>query len=154
MEYIEKKKAKAKAERICMRQEKCIFDIKQKFFEWKVNPDHYSDIIQSLLDDKYIDEKRYVEFFIKDKFNINKWGKTKIRFTLLQKQIDENLINNHLNEIDNFEYKTLIKNELTKKINTLNSLDFNTLKNKLLQFGSSRGYELEYLYPLIEEFKN
>jgi len=154
MDYIDKKKALEKAERICMQQEKCISDIKQKFYDWKVNPAHYEEIIQSLIREKFIDENRYVEFFVKDKLNINKWGKTKIRYTLFQKKIDEIIINNELNKISDSDYKTLIKNELIKKINTLKSLEFSILKNKLLQFGSGRGYELEILYPIIEEFKN
>lgn len=154
MEYIDKKKAVEKAERICMLQEKCIADIRQKFYDWRVNPAHHEEIIQSLIKDKFIDETRYVESFVKDKLNINKWGKTKIRFALFQKKIDENIIDHELNKISDSEYKTLIKNELRKKINTIKSLDYAVLKNKLLQFGSSRGYELEFLYPIIEEFKN
>lgn len=154
MEFIEKKKAINKAEKLCMQSEKCIFDMKQKFFSWKVNPVDYDEIIESLIENKFIDETRYTEYFVKDKLNLNKWGKTKIKYALLQKHINEKIISEELEKINDSDYKILIRNELKKKINSLQTLDFNTLKNKLLQFGTSRGYELEYLFPIIEEFKN
>lgn len=154
MDYIRKEEAIKKAQKLCIQQEKCAHDVLQKIISWKANPIDHEEIIQTLINEKFIDEERYVIAYIKDKLNLNKWGKAKIKYHLLQKQIDIKIIDAELGKIDQKEYAILIKNELIKKINSLENIAYTQLKNKLLQFGSSRGYELELLYPIVEEFKN
>ena len=84
---IPTKVALTKAQNLCATQEKCISDIRKKLFDWKLPSTEHDSVINTLLEDKFIDEQRYALFYTKDKFNYNKWGKIKIEYALKQKNI-------------------------------------------------------------------
>jgi len=98
------KEALSKAQNLCSGQEKCIFDIRKKLFDWKLPNTDHDTVMNLLLTDKFIDEQRYALFFAKDKFNFNKWGKIKIEYTLKQKNIPYEYIKHALDEIPEMEY--------------------------------------------------
>lgn len=154
IQFIKKEKAISKAQYLCMRQEKCVFDIRQKLKEWRTHPDDIENIMELLIEQKFIDDARYTEFYVSDKLNMNKWGKIKIRFSLKQKCIKEDLINMEIDKINDNKYKEIIEDELKKKAKLIKAKDEFDFKNKLLRFGASRGYEPEYLYSIIEKFNN
>ncbi|NOZ34188.1 MAG: hypothetical protein GXO80_02695 [Chlorobi bacterium] len=77
--YITYQKALNKAMYLCSKAEKCKSDIRKKLYEWKANPDEYDNIINQLEEQKFIDEVRFVKYYVRDKFEFNKWGKIKIK---------------------------------------------------------------------------
>lgn len=146
---ISTKEAIVKAQNLCAEQEKCEFDIRKKLFDWKVPMKDHDSIIESLLEDQFIDEKRYAHFFTKDKFQFNKWGKMKIEYTLKYKNIPSEYIQIALNEIPEIEYENLLKNELIKKLKTLKDKDEYTIKSKLVRFALSRGFENGKVFDMV-----
>ncbi len=148
--YINYKKALNKAMYLCSKSEKCKSDIQKKLFDWKANPLEHEKIIKYLEKNKYIDEERYVKFYVNDKFKYNKWGKIKIRTMLFQKKIPEKFINEALSKINNENYLEMLKNVINKKEKSLKETDPYKLRNKLLQFASSRGFEPDIIMKIIE----
>ncbi len=148
--YIKYKKALNKAMFLCSKSEKCKFDIQKKLYDWKANPFEHEKIIEYLEKNKYIDEERYVKFYVNDKFKYNKWGKIKIKTMLFQKKIPEKLINGALNKINNENYLEMLKNVISKKEKSLQETNPYKLKAKLLQFASSRGFEPDIIMKIIE----
>ncbi|MDF1549972.1 MAG: regulatory protein RecX [Bacteroidales bacterium] len=147
---LSKEKGLAKARAICAKLEKCKADIRQKLYDWKVNPSHHNEIIESLEKEKFIDEKRYVEFFVRDKFKLNKWGKTKIEYALRSKLIDSELIAECINQIDDKTYFDTCEELINKKFKTLKVDNEQILKEKLLRFGLSRGFESSLVFKIVE----
>ncbi len=84
--------ALSKMQFICSRQERCSSDIRKKLEKWSLSFDDQDKIVQSLIDDKFIDEKRYTGFYVRDKYKFNKWGRIKIMHHLKQKQIPEFIV--------------------------------------------------------------
>ena len=150
--YISEEKALKKAELICSKQEKCKYDIKKKLFDWELKPDSINKIINKLEKNKFIDEKRYSSFFVRDKFRFNKWGKIKILFTLRQKNIADKNILPALNEIDDKEYIKTLEKEIQKKQKLIKYENNYELKSKLLRFAESRGFEKELIFKTIDKF--
>ncbi len=148
---ISKKEALVKAQNLCAEKEKCVFDIRQKLFDWKLKTEEHDWVIDQLIDDKFIDEERYARFFAKDKFRYNKWGKLKIEFALKQKQISSQIIKGALKEIPDEEYESLLETELIKKLKSLKDTDEYTIKSKLARFASSRGFETGKVFDMISE---
>jgi len=146
---ISLKEAIVKAQNICAEQEKCEYDIRKKLYDWKLPLTDHDAIIESLLKDNFIDEKRYAQFYAKDKFYFNKWGKIKIEYTLKQKNISSENINNALAEIPEIDYHNLLENELIKKIKTLKDKDEYTIKSKLIRFAISRGFENGKIFDMV-----
>jgi len=155
---ISKKEALVKAQNLCAEKEKCESEIKQKLFDWKLPIKDHEEVIDQLVNDKFIDEQRYALYFAKDKFTYNKWGKIKIEFTLKQKQIPNNFIKDALEKIPEKDYENLLETELIKKLKTLKDTDEYTIKSKLVRFASSRGFEsgkvFDKVSEIIEKHKN
>ena len=150
--YISEEKALKKAELICSKQEKCKYDIKKKLVDWEVKPDSINRIINNLEKDKFIDEKRYSSFFVRDKFRFNKWGKIKILFILRQKNIPDKYIFSALNKIDDKEYFNTLEKEILKKQKLIKYKNNYELKSKLLRFAESRGFEKNLIFKIIDKF--
>ncbi len=141
--------ALTKAQNLCARQEKCISDIREKLFDWKLPSTDHDTVINALLENKFIDEQRYALFYAKDKFTYNKWGKIKIEFALKQKSISSPNIKIALEKIPEIEYDKLLETELIKKIKTIKDSDEYTIKSKLVRFATSRGFESGKVFDIV-----
>lgn len=143
--------ALVKAQNICASQEKCKADIRKKLYDWKIPSMEIEKILEKLVEDKFIDENRYAGFYVKDKYKLNKWGRIKIEFSLRQKQVEQSLIANALNEINEEEYKKIFLDELKKKRRSLKNEEKHKLKEKLQRFAQSRGYEVELAISMVDK---
>ena len=135
----------------CSREERCIYDVKKKISEYHLPESEIPEIIEFLKNEKYIDELRYTEAFVNDKFRFNKWGKYKINFALKQKHIPEHLISEALKNIPDENYHSLLHDELSKKLRSLSKSSSYELKSKLYRFAASRGYENDLILDVINE---
>lgn len=148
--HISYNRAVNKAMYLCSKAEKCKSDIRKKLYDWKSNPEDHTGIIEELEKNRYIDEKRYAEYYVRDKFKFNKWGRIKIRAMLYQKQIPEKLINDALEQIDDKSYIEMLKNVIDQKKKSLKEDDLNKKKTKLIQFASSKGFEPGLIFKVLE----
>ena len=115
-----------KAAAYCSLSEKCVFDVQEKLHSWGAESNDHEKIISYLLEEKFIDEKRFAIAYVKDKFRYNKWGKIKIRIMLRQKKIPNYLIEEALNEIDEDAYQEMLvklKNDKEKNLKYKNEYD-------------------------------
>lgn len=154
---ISVKEALSKVQFICSRQEKCCSDIRKKLQNWNIEKQDRDEIIDSLIDDKFIDEQRYTNFYVRDKFRFNRWGRIKISYHLKQKQIPERIINEALDQIKEDDYKDSLSDLLTAKLKSLKDDDPYQLKSKLFRFAQSRGFEsqisLQFIDKLLSNLK-
>lgn len=151
MKSIETKKALEKTRRICSQQEQCSHDIRLKLERWGVSPEDSEKIITLLKEEKFINDSRYSESFVIDKFRMNKWGKKKIEYALRQKNISPDQIESALEKIDPEEYVDILRRELQKKSKGLKAKNQYDLKGKLFRFAQSKGFENELIYKIINE---
>ncbi len=127
---------------ICSRQEKSPSDIISHLKKWNVDPSEHQKILTALTRDKYIDERRYASAFARDKVRFDHWGMVKIRLILRQKGIDPKTADDVLAEIDRDEYRSMIKQELSKKRKSLKGTPYE-IWAKLARYGSSKGFEMK-----------
>jgi len=130
-----------KAASYCSISEHCISEVELKLKAWGIEGDKSTQIIDRLLEDDFINEKRYCVAFVKDKFRFNKWGKIKISYSLKQKGLDNALINNALANIDEGEYEEMLAELLKAKVKTIKWEYEYEKMGKLFQFAQSRGFE-------------
>ena len=148
---ISLKEALIKAQSICSKQEKCIRDIMVKLDGWGLSEEHKEEVIAQLVKDKFIDEPRYAESFVNDKFRFNKWGKIKIKYQLMLKGISETDIENALQRIDMNEYNAVLQQIIEQKMNSLkNEKDPRKKYQKILTFTYNRGFSFEDSNDLIK----
>ena len=130
-----------KAASYCSISEHCISEVETKLDAWCVGCDDKSAIIKRLIEEDFINEKRFCIFFVKDKFRFNKWGKIKISFALKGKGIENALISEALNTIDDGEYEELLASILKTKLVGLKYEFEYEKQGKLFRFAQSRGFE-------------
>ncbi len=140
-----------KIKKLCSAEEKCCQEVRKKLFNLGINSADAEKIINHLIDEKYIDEWRYARMFASGKFRNNKWGKIKIRYELLRKNIAENIIEDATRRIDGQDYKNLLKKELLKKQKSVSANNSTEIKGKLHRFASSKGFEYEVITRVLEE---
>jgi regulatory protein len=144
------KQAMIRAEALCSRQEKCRYDIREKLVKWDVSEGEIEKILAKLEAEKFIDESRYAEFFVRDKFRFNKWGKIKISFALKQKKIPEHIIQQALESIPEEEYLETLTEELQKKRKSVRGKNAWDIRNKLTRFAQQRGFEFDLIQTAID----
>lgn len=143
-------KALEKAKRYCSFQERCILDVENRFRAWNVKKEDWDALIDKLMQQNFLNEKRYIEAFVRGKFLMKKWGKIKIKAELNQKKIYGKEINEVIeNEIEEDEYLKTIKQLIIKKKSLLNEKEKLKEKEKLYRYLLSKGYEQELIFKFI-----
>ena len=141
----------SKAMNLCSKREYCCHDIREKLLTWGISKNDSKRIISELTSERFIDEARYANAFVKDKFKYNKWGKVKIAAHLKIRQIPEHIIRSAIDSIDDQEYLNVIRNLISlhkKAVKAKNQYD---LKGKLLRYGLSKGFESSLLYEILND---
>jgi len=130
-----------KAASYCSISEHCTTEVKEKLTAWGVSDMDKQKIIDRLISEDFINEKRFCSHFVKDKFRFNKWGKIKISFAMKQKQLANELINSALTTIDDGEYEEMLASILKTKLVGLKYEYEYEKQGKLFRFAQSRGFE-------------
>lgn len=141
---------KLKAAAYCSMSEHCTFEVKKKLTEWGAKESEIEQIIDYLLKENFLDEQRYAQAFVKDKFRFSKWGKIKLSFELRIKHIPENKITQAITQIDDDDYYNTLFELLKKKDKTIKYSSQNDRKAKLLRFAQSRGFEIDLTLKTID----
>lgn len=131
---------KSKAEQYCAREEQCISGIRRKLYDWGATASVAEAIIQHLLQQRYIDERRYVHLYCQGKLHIQRWGRNKMIWELRNKGIDNNLIAEGLDSLSDDEYRTTLYKVAQSKLKTLHSRDEYDKRHRLVAYLLSRGF--------------
>ena len=99
-----------------------------------------------------INDLRFSKSFSRGKFNINKWGKSKIKSYLINKGIGENEINQGLESIDNEIYLETLKNLLINKKKSIQEKEVKLKKQKLFNYLYQKGYEKNLIFDSINRY--
>jgi len=125
----------------CAKSEQCESDVRRKLTEWKQPADTANRIVERLRANGFIDDNRYCRAFVEDKWKFNRWGKTKIRISLLQKGFDRQTADETLQLIDDNEYIETLSALLHEKNRTLHAASDYERYQKLFRFAAMRGFE-------------
>jgi len=140
-----KPETKEKALHWCSRKECCRKEMFDKAVSWGCTSDEALELVDFLVEQKFVDERRYTEAFVNDKLRFNKWGRVKIAYMLHSQNIDKNIIVDVLSEIDETEYQQILTGELQKKFKTLRQGNSFEINGKLFRFAASKGFEPEII---------
>ncbi|MEN8157264.1 MAG: regulatory protein RecX [Bacteroidota bacterium] len=141
--------ALGRAAALCSRQEQCSSHIRDKLGGWNVNETDAEKIIRNLQEEKFLDDRRYAGFYVKDKFRFNKWGKIKISHMLRQKKISEEIIGAALEQIDEEDWFQTCLELIQSKSATLKEKNLFTRKGKLYRYAAGRGFEPDLIHRAL-----
>ena len=138
-----------KAASYCSISEHCVSEVEEKLNAWSIECDDKAKIIDRLIAEDFINEKRFCIFFVKDKFRFNKWGKIKISYALKQKGLSNDLISMALGTIDEGEYEEMLAAILKTKLVGLKYEYEYEKQGKLFRFAQSRGFESNVIEKVL-----
>ncbi len=130
--------------RMCARAERSSGDALRLMKRWEVPDEDARKVLARLQSERFIDDSRYAEAFVREKLNLSGWGAYKIKSALRTKGVSSEIINEvvapMLNEADMSER---LEEVLRRKLRTLKYSSPYDAKTKLIRFAASRGYDME-----------
>jgi regulatory protein len=150
------KKIVVKMAKFCAYQERCLQEINEKLKQFLVSYEEKKEIIDYLTQEKYLNETRYAQAFVRGKFLLKHWGKVKIIYHLQKKGINQKDINEGLKEIEEEDYIETLTKLLQKKYDSLQEKkeDKQVIKQKLYNYAQQKGYEFDYIKQAITNIKD
>ena len=134
----------------CSKREYCSSDVFRKAMKaFDGDREQAERILQSLRDDKFVDDLRYASAFAREKSRLAGWGPAKITYTLVGKGIPRTIVTEALGEVDQNEADRRMRSVLETKLKTL--IGDPQIKFKLLKFGLTRGYEYDQVAPVVDD---
>ncbi|GAB4337109.1 MAG: hypothetical protein OHK0038_15420 [Flammeovirgaceae bacterium] len=127
-------------------------EVKNKLSDFKISQLEKDEIIDFLVQEKYLDEERYAHSFVRGKIRHNHWGKIKVRYELQQKQIPNSIIQKALSSIEEEEYIKILRKVLETKSINLREKEKLEKKSKLIHYALQKGFESNLILDLVEEF--
>jgi len=140
----------ARLQKLCAKAEYCRADVYRKALK-ALDGDsaQASKLVDSLVEDRYVDDARYASAFAREKASLQGWGPIKIRFQLRSKGISDQVIAAALEEVEPARAADKLERLLATKARTLQGDP--QFRLKLIKFGLSRGYEYEAVEEAVKK---
>ena len=139
-----------KIQSYCLYQDRCIKEVKNKLYSFKVSSQLVENIVEYLIDNDYLNEERYTKMFIQGKLRIKKWGRIKLKYELKSKGIDIKIINEHINQINEEDYIEYFNEFSTNKIKFLKGT-LDQKKRSFINYFTYRGWENNLIYEKLKD---
>lgn len=140
-----------KMAKYCAYQERCVKEVTDKLRTFELSEKEQEDILNYLIDNRFVDNERFAKAFVRGKVNQSGWGINKIRFHLIQKGIDKELIDASLRTYDEEMYRQRLVEVLQAKAKTVKASSDFEKKRKLAAYAIQRGFEAPLVWEMLKE---
>jgi regulatory protein len=151
--------------RYCSQAERCIDDVRKKMksagltddvAHRAVDSDMRTDdaekrIIDRLIKENFIDERRFCRSFVNDKLKFNRWGRIKIGYELKKRNIKPENYSDAIASIEEEEYISILNDLLKSKKRSIKGRSAQDVSQKLYRFASSRGFEAPLIIKTLKD---
>ena len=135
---------------LCARSEQCQQNMLEKMRQWGVSEEEQAEVMQRLIEERYIDDERFTRAFIYDKIRYSKWGRHKVEQALWMKHIDEHISKPLLDEVDDEEYLKILRPMLKQKRKSIHAKSEYEGTMKLIKYALSRGFTMDIIKQCID----
>jgi regulatory protein len=154
--------------RYCSQAERCIDDVRKKIktvgltenTKMQTDDETYqakdteSRIINRLIKEKFIDERRFCRSFVNDKLKFNHWGRIKIVYELRKRNIKPETYSDAIDSIDENEYMSILTGLIKSKKRSVKGHSAQDNFQKLYRFALSRGFEHPLIIKTLKDLLN
>ena len=130
--------------RECARSERSSGDALRLMKRWGVSDEDAQKVLARLLAERFIDDSRYAEAFVRDKLNLSGWGAYKIKSALRAKGVSKEIIDEVAAQmIEAADMRERLEEIMVRRLRTLKYSSPYDAKTKLIRFAASRGDDLD-----------
>lgn len=135
--------------RLCARSEKSSGDALRLMRVWEVAECERQGVLQKLIDQRFIDDRRYAKAYTREKSSLAGWGERKIALQLRQKGVARDIIVEVLASINGDEQSQRLIDKLSRKMRSTKAASEYELRGKLLRYALSLGYDYDMAIEAI-----
>jgi regulatory protein len=135
---------------LCARSEHCQQEMLEKMRQWGVSEEEQAQVMERLINERYVDDERFARAFIYDKIRYSKWGRRKVEQALWLKHIDDSISKPLLDKVDDEEYLNILRPMLKQKRKSTKANSEYELTMKLIRFAMGRGFTMDIIKQCIE----
>lgn len=140
-----------KMAKYCAYQERCVKDVSDKLKTFDIPEKEKAKILDYLLDNRFVNNERFAKSFVRGKINQSGWGVNKIRFHLIQKGIDKDIIEEALGQTDEEVYRQRLIEILKTKAKTVKAANDFEKKRKLAAYAMQKGFEGGLVWEVLKD---
>lgn len=136
--------------RQCARSERSSGDALRLMRGWGVPDAERQGVLQKLVEQRFIDDRRYAEAYTREKSRLAGWGRRKIAMHLAQKGVSKDIIDEVLLCLDGDEQLGRLVEKLQRKLCTTKAASQYELRGKLLRYALGLGYDYDLATTAVE----
>ena len=146
---LRERKTKSAAEalqslmRLCARGERSTGDAMRLMRTWGVPEGERQAVVDRLVAQRFIDNGRYAELYVREKSRLSGWGARKIAMQLRTKGVEKEVIAEALATIDSDEQGDRLVEKLRRKMRTTKAQSDYEMRGKLLRYALGLGYDYD-----------
>ena len=140
-----------KMAKYCVYQERCVKDVRDKLKTFEISEEEKTKIFDYLIDNRFVNDERFAKSFVRGKVNQSGWGVNKIRFHLIQKGIDKDIIEEALGQTDEEAYRQRLIDILKTKAKTVKAANDFEKKRKLAAYAMQKGFEGSLVWETLND---
>ena len=148
--YISAVDALKKLQRYCAYQDRCHAEVRSKLIDLGIYGDTLEEIMAELVTDNFLNEERFARSYARGKFNIKKWGRTRIRQELKKRKITDYCIRKAMEEIEEEDYQKTLHLLIEKKAAQMEDAFSFQNKAKIANYLIRRGFESKLVWEAIK----
>lgn len=137
--------------RLCARSEKSSGDALRLMHLWQVPQAERAGVLDRLLRERFIDDGRYAEAYVREKSRLSGWGARKIAVQLRQKGVSQGVIAEALKQLDDDVELPRLVEKLRRKMRLTKYSSAYELRGKLLRYALSLGFDYDMAQRAVEE---
>ena len=141
--------AQKKLQRFCAYQERCPQEVWVKLYSLGLSKSNSEAIVGYLIEQDFLNEKRFACSFARGKFNQKKWGKNKILLELKKRNISDYNCNKALLEINEADYEETFSSLFEKRKEMVKHYSTIVQKRKIMDYLLYRGWEKDRIYTAL-----
>lgn len=146
------KEAYSKLVDLCSAGEYSTGEALERLRAWGIAERDAFDIVQRLVNERFIDDERFARAYVRSKIVYDRWGLVKIRQSLYKKGVERELIDTAIaEEVDMDVYYSNLADVLRSKARTMPAELDADCRAKLLRFATGRGYEPGLVMEMLPE---
>ena len=150
---IEEKEALGRAQALCARREYCLSEMEQKLVAWGLATASQERVLDSLVDDGFINEARFARAYALDKMRYNHWGRVNINQCLRLLGLSDTDRSSALKQLPDDEYLDILNRVANQKWPQIQGRSDYERYGKLVRFLVGRGFEPDLAMRVAEQLK-